>query len=159
MAQLINANEVINKAFVHGNIDPALIKAEFVEVSQEEHIRPILGQDMYEEIVSENNAQVFTGLNETLLNTYIKPALAFFVARDVILQISLRATNKGVMINSSETSNAASKEERATLMERYKEQGDTMIDKMVRYIDDNSASFPLYLQETSSTKFKGGIIM
>jgi len=68
MAQLITANEVIAIAFVHGNIDPALIKAEFVEVVQEEHILPFLGLDMYEEIVSENNAGVFTGENQRSLS-------------------------------------------------------------------------------------------
>jgi len=159
MAQLITANEVIAKAFVHGNIDPALIKAEFVEVSQEEHILPFLGQDMYDEIVSENNANVFTGTNETLLNSYIKPALALFVARDIILHISVRITNKGVVLNNGQDSVQASKEERALLIDRYKEQGDTMLNKMERYILDNIADFPLYSQEISDTKFKGGIIM
>lgn len=159
MAQLITANEVISKAFVHGNIDPALIKAEFVEISQEEHLRPLLGIDMYDEIVSENNAGSFTGSNQTLLNTYIKPALAFFVARDIILHVAVRVSNKGVMINNGTESSPASKEDRASLIARYKEQGDTLLNKMVRYILDNDSAFPLYAPENTGTKFKAGIIM
>lgn len=159
MAQLITANDVISKAFIHGNIDPALIKAEFIEVSQEENIRAVLGNDMYDEIVSENNANVFTGSNETLLNNYIKPALAFFVAKDILLHIAVRITNKGVMLNNGTESTQASREDRASLISRYNEQGITMIDKMKRYILDNSSTFPLYANEVSDVKFKAGIII
>ena len=162
MAKLINALEVIENALLHDNIDPSLIKDTFIEVSQEEHIRPILTQDLYDLIVSEKNSGTFTGLNETLLNDYIKPALAFFVILDILPTLTLRITNKGLMINNSETSQAATREERLDIMTRYRELGKTMLEKMERYLDDNSSSFITYQNGSSAiitTKLKGGIIL
>lgn len=162
MAKLTTATEVIDNAFLHDNIDPSLIKDSYVEVSQEEHIRPILTQDLYDLIVSENNSGTFTGGNETLLNDYIKPALAFFVAADVVPHLSIRTTNKGLMINTSETSEAATREERTDIMKRYREQGATLLEKMTRYIEDNLTSFTTYQNGSSeviTTKRKGGIIL
>ena len=162
MRKLITSIEVIDNALLNGNLDPSLIKDSFIEVSQEEHIRPVLTQDLYDLLVSENDAQVFTGLNETLLTNYIKPALSFFVISDVIPAITLRVTNKGVMLGNSETSQQSGREERAEMVKKYKELGQTMIDKMQRYIDNNTSYFPLYENGSStkvSTKIIGGIIL
>ena len=161
MSKLITSLEVIETAFIHTKIDPSLIKNSYIEVSQEEHIRPILTQDLYDLVVSENTSGSFTGGNETLLNSYIKPALAFFVASDIIPHLAIRTNNKGLMINTSETSEAATREERTDIMKRYREQGTTMLEKMERYIDDNSSSFPKYQNGSSDiivNKTKGGII-
>ena len=160
MAQLITATEVKTTAFLQGNIDTALIKDSYIEVVQEEHILPALGKDLYEAIV----AGSLNAANTTLLETYIKPALAFFVAVDIVLHLSIRTANKGLMINSSETSNAASREERKDITQRYREQGTTMLDKMVRFIEhsDNNQNYPLYNNGSSTvvtTKLPGGIIL
>ena len=162
MAKLISSIEVIDKAFLMGNIDTSLITDTYIEVSQEEHIRPILTKDLYNLIVTENDSQVFTGSNSTLLNDYIKPALAFFVAADILIHLAIRTTNKGLMVNTSETSQSATREERIDIMTRYKEQGNTMLEKMQRYLDDNLTTFPLYQNGSSATittNLKGGIIL
>ena len=162
MSKLVTALEVIETAFIHTNIDPSLVKDSYIEVSQEEHIRPILTQDLYDLIVSEKTSGTFTGLNETLLNTYIKPALSFYVALDLVDHLAIRMNNKGLMINSSETSSPASREERIDIKTRLREQGKTMIDKMNRYLADNSSSFTTYKNGSSvtiTTKLKGGIIL
>ena len=158
MGQLITANEVISKAFIHSNIDPSLIKAEFVEVCQVENIEPILGKDLYNEIVTQNNSNTLSANNQTLLNSYIKPALAFFVARDILLHLAIRVTNKGVMINNGTESSPASREDRALLIERYKEQAESMSGKIFKYLEDNQTLYPLYFSVRKNTSFKGGII-
>lgn len=161
MRKLITANEVVEQALVIDTIDLSFIKDSFIEISQEEHLRPILTQDFYDLLVAETNAQVFTGSNETLINNYIKPALAFFVVADVILLIAMKINNKGVMVGDSETSNPASRQDRLDLNTRYKEQGQTLLNKMQRYLDNNKNLFPLYENGSSSivsTKIIGGII-
>lgn len=143
-------------------IDPALIKDIYIDTSQEEYIRPVLTQDMYDEIVSENLAGVFTGLNETLLNTYLKPALAFYVASEVVTPMDLRMTTKGLQKNTSETSEIATRQERVDMIEFYRKHAQTLIDKAIRYIEDNESSFPLYQNgssEPNGNKIIGGIIL
>ena len=161
MRKLITATEVVEQALVIDTIDLSFIKDSFIEISQEEHLRPILTQDFYDLLVAETNAQVFTGSNEILINDYIKPALAFFVVADVILLIAMKINNKGVMVGDSETSNPASRQDRLDLNTRYKEQGQTLLNKMQRYLESNKNLFPLYENGSSSvvsTKIIGGII-
>jgi len=129
MAQLITATQVRDNAFLNDNIDLALIKDSYIEISQEEHIRPILTQDLYDEIVSEKDASTLTTVNATLLNDFIIPSLAFYVALDIIPHLAIRTTNKGLMINTAETSDPASREERLDIMKRFREQGKTMLEK------------------------------
>jgi hypothetical protein len=45
------------------------------------------------------------------------------------------------------------------ILDKISSQGIDSLDDTERYILDNPTLFPLYLQEDSSTKFKGGIIM
>ena len=86
MAKLVTATEVRDTAFLNDNIDLALIKDTYIEVSQEEYILPILTKDLYEAIVSQSALDTLTSVNATLLNDYIKPALCFFVAVDIVDQ-------------------------------------------------------------------------
>lgn len=163
MAKLVSAAEVIDVAFINQNVDPSKIKDSYIEVSQEEHIRPILTQDLYDIIVLQKAAGTLTAANTTLM-TYIKPALCFFVAVDIVSHLAITTSNKGIMINASDTSEAATREERKDIQTRYREQGITMLEKMVRFIEhsDNIASYPLYENGSSSiitTDLKGGIIL
>ena len=162
MAQLITATEIVQEASVYQNIDPEIIKVNFIEVSQEEHIRPVLTEDLYDLVVSENNSGTFTGLNETLLNTYIKPALAFMVMSDVVTLNAVRFADAGIMVNTSDTSESATREERADLSKKYQKMGGTLIEKMQRYLEDNETSFSTWKNESSPyvpNKSTGGIIM
>ena len=153
----------IETAFLNDNVDTALIKELYIEISQEEHIRPILTQDLYDAIVTQKEEGTLTTANTTLM-TYIKPALCFFVAVDIIPHLAIRTTNKGLMINTSETSEPATREERKDIQTRYREQGITMLEKMTRFIEheDNLSDYPLYENGSSlsiTTDLKGGIIL
>ncbi len=58
MANLITASEVISKAFTNSNTDTALIKDSFIEIAQYNHLRPAIGEDLYNLIISEKSASV-----------------------------------------------------------------------------------------------------
>ena len=53
MANLITASEVISKAFTNSNTDTSLIKDSFIEIAQYNHLRPVIGEDLYNKIISE----------------------------------------------------------------------------------------------------------
>ena len=164
MAKLINALEIIETALLNDTVDTSYFKDSYIEVCQEEYIRPVLTQDLYDAIVSQSALDTLTSVNSTLLEDYIKPALAFYVALDIVPHLSIKTTNQGLMVGSSETSNPATSQERSDIQTRYREQGNTMLEKMVRYIEheDNLASYPLYENGSSSVitaTLKGGIIL
>ena len=47
MSKIITASEVISKAFTNSNTDTALIKDSFIDIAQYNHLRPVIGEDLY----------------------------------------------------------------------------------------------------------------
>ncbi len=58
MVKLITASEVISKAFTNSNTDTTLIKDGFIEIAQYNQLKPIIGEDLYNKIISEKNEGV-----------------------------------------------------------------------------------------------------
>lgn len=161
MAQLITAADIITNAFTNNTVDPNVIKDNFIEIAQEEHIFPVLGEDLYDEIVDQNNTASLTAENTTLLDTYIKPALAFYVKYEILDDMSVNTTDKGLQIPESDFSRAANSEERADMKNKAKKHGDTLADKMTRFLKD-STDYPLYsngINQRNQVTVKGGVIL
>ena len=58
MVKLITASDVISKGFTNANTDTALIKDSFIDIAQHNHLRPAIGEDLYNKIISEKNEGV-----------------------------------------------------------------------------------------------------
>lgn len=164
MAQLISAQEVISKSFTNKNTLELLIKENFIEVAQEQHIRPVLGDDFYDEIVTQNNDNNLSVDNKLLLNDFIKDALAFYVKFEVLDDISFNTTSKGVRAIDDEFTSPATDTQRANLALKIRSHADTLRDKMIRFIEDedNIDNYPTYKKFENVTKSVttfGGIVL
>ncbi len=163
MAQLITATEIIDLAFTNNTVDENIVKDSFIEIAQEEHIRPVLGDDLYDEIVTQNDAATLTAANQTLLDDYIVPALAFYSKYELMDDMSINTTDKGLQILESDFSRAANSDERGDMKNKAKKHGDTYADKMTRFLNDAPASdYPLYSRgdnQREGTRVKGGVIL
>lgn len=69
MAKLITASEVISKAFTNSNTDTALIKDSFIDIAQYNHLRPVIGEDLYNLIISEKSSNVVWKLTATCVTS------------------------------------------------------------------------------------------
>lgn len=69
MARLITASEVISKSFTNSNTDTALIKDSFIDIAQYNHLKPVIGEDLYNLIISEKNAGVTWRLSDIACTT------------------------------------------------------------------------------------------
>jgi len=165
MAQLITAAKVIELAFTRKNTDPLLIKTQFIEIAQEEHIRPILTDDLYDDIVAKNDASTLAGKDLILLEQFIQPALAFYVKFEALPEINMNTGSKGTRQLGDEVSSASSSKDRADLYAKVKSHADTLRNKITRFIEDedNIDDFtPLYVRSknvSNSTSFLGGIVV
>lgn len=162
MAQLITATEVIELAFTNNTVDALVIKDTFIEISQEEHILPVLQEDLYNEIVDQNNTSTLTTENQTLLDDYITPALAFYVKYEILDDMSVNTTDKGLQVPESDFSRAANSSERGDMKSKSKKHADTFADKMTRFLKENSDDYPLYSSgnnQRNNTTNTGGIII
>ena len=149
---LITAAEVINRAFTNANTDTSLIKSTFIEISELNHIRPVLGEDLYNEILTQSLGTL-TALNSVLLESYIKDYLAFCVKFEVLPDISYNTTSQGVVENLADFTNPVSEKKLAFLRTETYRKADTFKKKMVEYLVDNHSDYPLWVNETS-----GGVI-
>jgi len=69
---LITSPEVITLAYVT-ELDPTMIKSEVIQTAELKYVKPVLTAALYDDIVA--NPDDYT----TLIASYIKPCLAFFV--------------------------------------------------------------------------------
>jgi|TARA_R110002074_G_scaffold1973_5_gene11907 hypothetical protein len=65
---LITATEIIDRAFTNANTDTYLIKDTFIDVAELNHLRPFLGDNLYDTVVNEFSAS--TVWNSTLALGY-----------------------------------------------------------------------------------------
>lgn len=83
---LITASEVVNLAFA-SNIDPLLIKSQNITHAEEKYIKSLLGPEFYNQVTAN------PGNYTTLISTYIKPCLAYFVKYVSFNQLLLETAN------------------------------------------------------------------
>ena len=69
---LITSSEIISIAYVT-ELDPSMIKAEVIQTSELKYVKPVLTAALYDDVVAS------PGDYTTLMTSYIKPCLAFFV--------------------------------------------------------------------------------
>lgn len=157
VTKLVTAQEVIDNVFTNNTVDPFIIKDYFIDVAQEEHIRPLIGDDLYDTIL----AGSLSAANQTLLDDYIKPCLYFYVKYEVITDMALNTTDKGIMVSESDFGSAASGRDRADLIAKAKKMGDTLADKLVRFLNDNSSSYAEWdgMVRNDKGQIKGGVIL
>ncbi|MDE5944197.1 MAG: hypothetical protein K2G93_01245 [Rikenella sp.] len=88
--QLISQDEVLSLAFSGDDaIDTSHVRAARIEAAQLRYIRPAFGNAMYREMILEQYRDFVSG--------YIKPALAHFVRYELIGELAVRASDRGVV--------------------------------------------------------------
>ncbi len=165
MAQLISQAQVISNAFTNKNTSELLIKDNVIEIAQEQHIRPVLTDDLYDDIVAKNNLGPLTDKDKILLEQFIIPALAFYVKFEVLPEINFNTGSKGTRVLGDEVSRSATNQERADLLANIKRHADTLREKITRFIqdEDNIDDFlPLYIRGrnvANTSEHIGGVII
>ena len=76
---LITSSEVISLAYVT-ELDPTMIKSEVIQTAELKYVKPVLTSALYDDVVKN------PGDYSTLITSYIKPCLAFFVKYAMINQ-------------------------------------------------------------------------
>ena len=162
MTILISADEVIQMTGIRRGTDTALLNRHLIDAVQEEYIRPILGKDLFDLLLSEVSVCIFTGLNEELWKDHVKPVLAHYVWHKALPQLHMQTTNSGIQVNMSDFANSATNEQRADLSSSVSSIADSLVEKMVRWLEDNEDQFADWskgVEITSDINKTGGIII
>lgn len=166
--KLITADEVIEISFTDDETDPDVIKDAIIDVAEFNHILTALGDpedfadSLYHEIQTENIAEALTPDNLTLLDEYIKPALAFYVKFEILEDLHIRTVNQGLQVNSSEFGTPASSSQRSDLSKRVFSHATALKEKMLSFLEENAAKYPKYVERgrnRTAGDIVGGIIL
>lgn len=132
---MITASEIVTLAF-YANYDPADIKSTYIDIAQDNILKPILGDDLYSDVTEASP----TPANVTLRDNYCKPLLAFAVKSMVIANTSPRATNIGATYGNVNNATASSeaKDDSINVNDQMVEQ---LKQRLISYLRDNSTVY------------------
>lgn len=128
---------------IFNNVDPKLLISAIL-VSQDKHMLQILGSGIYSELKTQISTNTLTSLNQSILQDYCQPIIAWFACVEALPNISMHIQNKGVEIKKSENSDAADIDSLLFLMQNYESTGKFYAKQLINYLRRNSELFPLY---------------
>ena len=143
IALFIAPTEIKATTILDENVDEKLLRA-VIEEAQKIHIEPIIGTGIYDELKTQIVASTKTALNTTLLNTYIQPALKYWVLYEGVDVLTYKFMNKSIVKKNSENATTVDLDEVRRLMDRFKDKAEYYSERITKYLQQNQASFPLY---------------
>lgn len=148
---LITAAQVITGAVNNKNLDPLLIKDDYILAAELDYLRPRLGDDFYDAIVA-------TPGTYTTLLVYIRRALAFYVLLKALPFIHFHLASQGIMVAGINYAAPVTDQQRSDLATMCENLAEVHMREMERYLANNLSTYTLYGSDIT-TKIKGGIIM
>ena len=139
----ITTTDVKALSVLDGNLDNDKF-IQFLWVAQEIHIQNVLGSDLYEKLQTEIAASTLTGDYETLVETYIKPALVHLAVYEYLPFAPYNVSNKGVFKHTSESAVVIDSDELKEIQNKSKNLGDYYTLRLTSYLCANENSFPEY---------------
>lgn len=156
LVKFMTATEVVTEYLVQGNFDEALVDKE-IEPTQRRYIKKALGDDFYDELVTQVDLGTLTADNTELMDTWIKKVLSRYCVYEALPHIRNNITSQGVVINNTEFNEQSSRQDFGSLRSKVQSDADFEMTEMQKWLchDDQSGKYPLY--KKTSTKGKGGI--
>lgn len=96
MSNFITKEEVKSIAFERSIAD-ALVPDSFITLSEKNHLKPALGEDLFDRLDTDTGLTAY----ETSLKTLLKNALAFWVKYECLPHITTQLDNSGLKIQDS----------------------------------------------------------
>lgn len=152
---------------VNMNVDMKVVTPVLFEV-QDMYIKPLLGTKLFNQILTEIQANTVTSENQTLLNDYVLPCMIQYTKAELLPELKYRLQNKGVMVKSSENSSAADLQEIQFLIDRAKNKGEWYAERTTKFLKRYASAtvYPLYLDNVecdeirpNKTNFTSGIFV
>lgn len=145
------------------NYDGAKIKESAIEAAQNDYFKPVIGKDLFNELIEQKEAGNLTDANEALIEKF-KDALCWYTLLMLGPLIFVEITTKGLQLNNSEFSSSATNKDRADTYDTLKRMGDSFKNTFVEWIEDedNIDTYPLYVNGddvNETTPIQGGMLL
>lgn len=160
----ITVDKLVKDTPLNGSLDTNLASP-LMLTAQDREIWPWLGTDLYEKLKSDVEGSSVSGVYETLLKTYVQPALAWYSLAYILPHLRVRLSNNAVQIMSSEQSEPASERDVDRLIDTAKNNAAFYRERMIDYLCHNSSSYPEYNTNTGddihprTRNYSGGLYL
>lgn len=139
----ISEDLVKQNSLIDSNMDGKLVRT-VIQEAQDMHILPLIGTGVYNDLIANIGANTFTGLNQTLLDTYISSCLLYWTLYEGVDVFTFKFKNNGVVKQGADNMTQLTLEEVKRLMDRFRNKAMWYGERITRYCIQNLASFPLF---------------
>lgn len=133
----ISPNNIYERTQVHSNIDSKMI-IPIIKVCQDMYILPLLGTALYERLQDGVEDANLTANETTLLQSYVRDCLIYYVVSELPDTLSYQFWNKGVLRKTNEGSETASQTELIDLKNKYKNWAEFYGQRLAKYLIERS---------------------
>ena len=153
MSRILFVSENYLKQFtvVNDNVDPKLLKPA-IRKAMDKYIQPVLGTNLYQTLendVESSSGSMAANNYQTLMNTYVLPALKEWVMYELRYDMLVKWRNKGLMTQSSENGTPISMEDAEKIGNKYKDDAEFYTQRLVDYLCNYSDLYPEYDNNTN----------
>jgi hypothetical protein len=151
MAKAIFLSEATLKqeSILQDNVDMKIVTPTIIDV-QSFYILPILGTALYNDFVTKIIAGTLSNSYKLLLDTYITPAMIWYVRYELPLNINYKYFNKAVGVQNADNMQPASIDELTMVMDRAKNKAEWYAERLTKYLYANDTTYPLFLNQPNS---------
>ena len=97
----ISPNNIYDRTQIHSNIDSKMVVPE-IKVCQDMYLLPLLGSALYERLQRGIEDDDLTNDEETLLKSYVRDCLVYYVVSELTDTLTHQYWNKGVLKKTNE---------------------------------------------------------
>jgi hypothetical protein len=115
-----------------------------IEICEAEYIVNCLGQEFYDELLLQVNTNTLTPDNINLMDAYLRFVLSWYVVSTSVMYVHTRIENKGIVINTNDTSQSASLSAVNALSQSALNQAQTWRKHMINFLNKNILLYPLF---------------
>lgn len=141
-------DKLINFAYLKGEVDipQNLDNEEFDQkiYRAQERLRMLMGDEFYQDFLSNYKANTFSAAYQSLYNPYVKQFVAFQTYALWVPTANYKITRSGFRVHSEEHSEAVPAAEMAIVIKDAKQNAEYYAKLLVDYIKNHSSDFPLY---------------
>jgi len=138
---------------INGNVDSEILEP-FIVNAQNVHIETIVGTKLYNSIIASIEADTLAGVDKTLIDDYIQPALIQWALYEALPFINYKLTNKAISTKSSDNSEAVELDELHYLRTAVRDVAEYMSERATMYLKANETLYPLYYDNVECDEIK-----
>ena len=118
----------------------------------ESWVRPYIGTVFFNDLLEKFTAQTLNQSEAELVQTYIKPSIAWRACAEAVITLSYQLKNKGVQTQSGEYSASTDFKNISFIHQHYKDRADMYDAELVKFLEANGAAYPVFMSAANQPK-------